>query len=149
MARRPGPDKPAALLPEAVDPFLVDQPLDQRERVRGVGQQPVRPLRIDLGGAPGKALADIDAAADRAAVARAGADPEGAPFEHDRLDPVPRQFERGGEPGIAGADDRDPRLARHIGKLAARRPVRLPPIRLGDKVGVEKIGPRHSLPPQS
>src|SRR3954468_8604221 len=72
VLRRPGPDKPAALLPEAVDPFLFDQPLDQRERVRGVGQQPVGPLRIDLGGASGKALANIDAAANRAAVARAG-----------------------------------------------------------------------------
>src|SRR5439155_7795717 len=76
MLRRPGADKAAALLPEAVDRFLGDQPLDQRERIGRVRQQPLGALRRDIGGAAGKALADIDPAADRAAIAGAGADAE-------------------------------------------------------------------------
>ena len=89
----------------------------------------VRALRIDLAGAARKTLADIDPAADRAAVARTGADAERAPLEDDRRDAVPRQFQRRREPGIAAADDRDARLARHVGEFAGNRRIRLPPIR--------------------
>ncbi len=143
MLGRPRPDKAAALPPEAFDRFLGDQPLDQREGVGGVRQEALAALGIDLGGAAAETLADIDPAADRAAVAGAGADAEQALFEHDRVDAVPGQLKRRGEPGIAAANDRDPRRMRHLGKFAGNRPVRLPPIRLRRKIGMENAGGRH------
>jgi hypothetical protein len=76
VLRGPGTDKAAALLPEAVDRLLGDQPLDQREGIGRIRQQPLGAVRRDRGGAAGKALADIDPAADRAAIPGAGADAE-------------------------------------------------------------------------
>ena len=125
----PGADKAAGLLPETIDLLLADQPIDQAKGVGGVRQEPFGPLRLDIGGPAGEALADIDAAADRAAIAGAGAKAELAGFEHDRVDAVLGQFERRRQPGISAADDRDAR------RLAARRRghrrgrIGLPPIR--------------------
>src|SRR5205823_3984100 len=107
-----------ALLPIALDLLVLDEPLDQRERIGRIRQERLRALRRDRGGASGKAFPDIDPAADRAAIARRSADAERPPLEDDRVDPVPRQFERRGKPGIAAADNRDPRLVRHIDELA-------------------------------
>src|SRR5262249_45042904 len=73
MLWRPGADKPPALLPEAVDPFLFNQPFDQPKRVTGVRQHAGSPLRIALGGAAAKALTDINATTDCAAITGAGA----------------------------------------------------------------------------
>jgi hypothetical protein len=98
MRPGPGADKAARLFPVAIDFILGDQPVDEGERVGGVGQEPGRPLRRDLGAAAGKALADIDPAADRAAVPGAGAKAQFLGFEHDRLDPVLRKFERADSP---------------------------------------------------
>src|SRR4029077_5551694 len=72
----PGADKAAGLFPEAIDFFLLDQPVDPAKRVGGVRQQPLGPLWLDIGGPAGEAFADIDAAADGAAVAGAGAKAE-------------------------------------------------------------------------
>src|SRR6266851_5436223 len=102
-------------------------------------------LAIDRGGAAGKALADIDPAADRAAVARAGADPERPRLQHDRVDAVCRQFQRRRQPGIAAADDRDARLARYLHQLARHRPIRLPPIGFGHEIVMKDVGFAHRL----
>ena len=125
----PGADKAAGLFPEAVDLFLLDQPVDQAKGVGGVRQQPFGPLGLDIGAPAGEALADIDAAADGAAIAGAGAKAELVGFEHDRVDAVLGQFERRRQPRISAADDRDARRSRHVDEVAGRRRVGFPPIR--------------------
>src|SRR5438067_2078627 len=82
-------------------------------------------------------------ATDRAAVPGAGADAERPPLQHDRRDPMLRQFERRREPGIAAADNRHPRLPRHLDELPGRRRIRLPPIRPGLKLGVKDAAACH------
>ena len=141
----PGADKAAGLFPEAIDLFLLDQPVDQAKRVGRVRQQPFGPLGLDIGGPAGEALADIDAAADRAAIAGAGAKAELAGFEHDGVDAVLRQFERRRQPGISAADDRDARRSRHIDEVAGGRRVGLPPIRGRREITVENV---RNHPPQ-
>src|SRR5439155_17457118 len=62
MIGRPGADKTPALPPAALDRLLVDQPLDQREGIRGIRQQAAGALRIDLGRAAREARAESDPA---------------------------------------------------------------------------------------
>ena len=135
----PRADETAGLFPEAIDLFLLDQPVDQAKGVRRVRQQPLGALGLDVGAPSGEALADIDAAADGAAVAGAGAKAELVGFEHDRLDAVLGQFERRRQPRISAADDRDARRFRHVDEVAGGRPVSLPPIGRGGKITVEDV----------
>src|SRR6202043_1600102 len=92
MPARPGADKAAALLPAALDPLLRDQPLDEPEGVGRIRQQIMGAPILDLRRLAGEALADIDPAADRPAVARAGAVTELLRLEHGGVDAVLRQF---------------------------------------------------------
>src|ERR1700722_14936234 len=127
MLRRPGALKAPAFLPGALDRLLLDQPLDQRERVIAVREHECGTLGGDFGGLAAKALADIDPAADRAAIARAGALAERALFKDDSVNAALRQFKRRRQPGIAAADNDDPRLARHRDRITGRGPISLPP----------------------
>ena len=122
----PGADKAAGLFPKAGDLFLVDQPVDQRESIGGVGQDPLDPVGIDLDGFAGEALADIDAAADRTAISGAGAKAELVGFEHDRIDAVLGQLERRRQPGISAADDRHARITRHLDRARRQRACKPP-----------------------
>jgi hypothetical protein len=151
MLRGPGALEPAALLPEAIDLFFRDQPLDERERVIAVGQHACGARGVDFRRLAAEALADIDTAADRATITRAGALAQRAPFEDHRVDTVLRQFERRRQPGITAANDGHPRLMRHLRRLTNRRLIGLPPIRCGLEVGMENILVRHgtlTVPPQ-
>ena len=141
----PRTDKAAGLFPEAIDFFLLDQPVDQTKGVGGVRQQPLGPLGLHLRGPAGEAFADIDATADGAAIAGARARAELFGFEHDRVDAVLRQFERRRQPGISAADDRDARRSRHVDEVAGGRRVSFPPIRDGCEITVEDVG---NHPPQ-
>src|SRR5215471_1205767 len=84
----PGPDKAPRLFPETFDILFLDYPVDQCKCVRSVRQQAGNAVGIDVGRLAGEALADIDPAADRTAVARTGAKAEFACFEHHRVDAV-------------------------------------------------------------
>ena len=147
MVSCPGADKAAGLFPKAGDVFLFDQPVDQREGVGGVRQHPVGAAGLDIGGPAAEALADIDAAADRAAIARAGAKAE-----------------------LVGLRARPPRCrawpvrarstTRHIRRRRSRRVPRagprrarrryglvgLPPIGRGREIPVEDVGNHRPLP---
>jgi hypothetical protein len=133
----PGAAKSAALLPVAIDNLFLDEPLNEREGIVSVGQHPFGAPGIDRRRLAAEALADIDPAADRTAIARARPFAERALLEHDRVDAVLRQFERRGEAGIAAADDRDARRTGDIDQIAGDRPISRPPIRRRLEIGVE------------
>ena len=135
----PRADEAARLFPEAIDVFLVDQPIDQGKGVGCVRQEPLGSLRLDIGGAAGEALADVDAAADGAAIAGAGAEAELVGLEHGGVDAVLGQFERHREPRISAADDRDARRPRQIDELTGGRPVSLPPIGRRREITVKDV----------
>ena len=136
----PCADKAARFFPEAGEVFLADQPVDQRKGVRGIGQQALGVLGADIRGLAGKALADIDPTADRAAIARTGAGAELIGFEHHRIDAVFGEFERGGQPRISAADDCGARALRQVDKISGLRSVSLPPIRCRCEIPVKDVG---------
>ena len=130
-----------------VDLLFADQAVDQGEGVGGVGQNILRPLALYVDCPAGEALAEIDAAADCPAIAGAGAKAEFVRFEHDRIDAMFGQFQRGRQPGIAAADDRHPRLSRHLDKLVRDRPIGFPPIGFGREIPVQNVGVQHQPQP--
>jgi hypothetical protein len=80
---------------------------------------------------------------------RAGGVPDAPGLEHDNVDSVATQLERGGESTVAGADDSD---VDAIGKrsrrlIGGRRP--LPPVRRGREAGsgdVDQVDLRDASP---
>jgi malonyl CoA-acyl carrier protein transacylase len=72
----------------AIDIFFDDQTLHERECIMGIGEHAAGALGLDLGGLTAEALANVDAAAYRTAIAGAGALAQRAPFEDDGVDSV-------------------------------------------------------------
>ena len=143
VLRRPGAAEAAILLPEAVDFFLGDQPLDRAERVGRVFQHSFRPFGILVDALAGEALADVDAAGHGAAAARARPMAKLLGLQHHGLDALLVQFERGGKPAIAGANDGDARCSRHLDQLAGGRAIGLPPIGCGREIAVKNVAVAH------
>src|SRR5262249_17375592 len=91
------------------------------------------------GGFAAESLADIDTAADRAAIAGAGPRAKLARLENDSVDVVLGQFERSRQPGISATDDRDACRSRQVGQLSGGWLVSLPPIRGRGKIPMEDV----------
>src|SRR5262249_14179569 len=105
-----GAGEATALLPVALDVLAPDDVLDQAQGIRPGAQhdlaQAFRPGLVDPALAA-QALAQVHAAGHRAAVAGRGAEAEILRLHYRAIDAVARQFDRGVEPGITAADDRD------------------------------------------
>src|SRR5262252_9577614 len=143
----PGADKAAGLFPKTANFFLVDQPVDQRECITGIGQDPLDPVAIYRDGLPAKALADINAATDRTAISGAGAEAELVGLQNDGINPVLDQLERRRQPGIPAPDDRHARPAWHVDQVADCRCVSLPPIGSRTEIAMKDVGMHRSRLP--
>ena len=150
VARRPGADEAAVAMQAAVDLLARDDVFQHAERV-GAGSHQLGLQALELLGDRALAaqpFAEVGAARNHAAVARRGADPEIAALQHDGVDAVAAQFERGREAAIAGAHDHHVGARRRVLRQGVVGRPRLPPPGLGLELGVEDVAahPRSPSP---
>src|ERR1043166_1680122 len=150
VPRRIGADKAPPAFVAAFNFLTGDDFLEQQQGVRRLAPQGGGLARyfVLIGAAAAReALAEVDAAADRAAVAAARAGTELVCLDAPAGGAGAANLERRGEPAIAGADDRNVRARRQVGGAVRARSPRLPPVGRRLEVGMEQGVASHAVSP--
>ena len=137
MARLGGQADPALSSVAAVDCLARDQRLELLDGLERRGEQRPGPIHAV---APQQLLGTrLVAREDEPAVPSAGSPAGAVPLQHRDRGPVPRQGERGGEPGVARSHDR------HVGPPGQRR-ARRPRKEHPRPTGIARSGRLRRLP---